>query len=77
MIKLTKLNNEEFVINCYQIMTIDIIPESKITLMNKEHFIVKESVDEIIDKIVEYNRRLLELRQSNIIVWEFSEIILK
>lgn len=68
MIKLTKLNNEEFVINCYQIMTIDIIPESKITLMNKEHFIVKESVDEIIDKIVEYNRRLLELRQSNIIV---------
>lgn len=68
MIKLTKLNNEEFVINCYQIMTIDIIPESKITLMNKEHFIVKESVDEIIDRIVEYNRRLLELRQSNIIV---------
>ena len=55
MIKLTKLNNEEFVINCSQIMTIDIIPESKITLMNKEHFIVKESVDEIIRKTIEYN----------------------
>lgn len=68
MIKLTKLNNEEFVINCYQIMTIDIIPESKITLMNKEHFIVKESVDEIIDRIVEYNRRLLEFRKSSVIV---------
>ncbi|MGL5255962.1 MAG: flagellar FlbD family protein [Proteocatella sp.] len=68
MIKLTKLNNEEFVINCYQIMTIDIIPESKITLMNKEHFIVKESVDEIIDRIVEYNRILLEFRKSSVIV---------
>ena len=43
MIKLTKLNNEEFVINCSQIMTIDIIPESKITLMNKEHFIVRRA----------------------------------
>ncbi|MGB5824015.1 MAG: flagellar FlbD family protein [Proteocatella sp.] len=64
MIRLTKLNNEEFVINCSQIMTIDIIPESKITLMNKEHFIVKESIDEIIEKTIEYNRHLLELRHS-------------
>lgn len=68
MIKLTKLNNEVFVINCNQIMTIDIIPESKITLMNKEHFIVKESVDEIIDKVVDYNKRLLEFRHSSVII---------
>lgn len=68
MIKLTKLNNEVFVINCDQIMTIDIIPESKITLMNKEHFIVKESVDEIIDKVVAYNKRLLEFRHSSVII---------
>lgn len=67
MIKLTKLNNEEFVINCSQIMTIDIIPESKVTLMNKEHFIVKESIDEIIDKTIEYNRRLLEFRHSEML----------
>lgn len=68
MIKLTKLNNEIFIINCNQIMTIDIIPESKITLMNKEHFIVKESVDEIIDKVVAYNKRLLEFRHSGAII---------
>lgn len=68
MIKLTKLNNEKFVINCDQIMTIDIIPESKITLMNKEHFIVKESVDEIIDKVVAYNKKLLEFRHSSVII---------
>ena len=67
MIKLTKLNNEEFVINCSQIMTIDIIPESKITLMNKEHFIVKESVDEIIRKTIEYNKSILDFRNSNMI----------
>ena len=67
MIKLTKLNNEEFVINCSQIMTIYIIPESKITLMNKEHFIVKESVDEIIRKTIEYNKSILDFRHSNMI----------
>ena len=66
MIKLTKLNNEEFVINCSQIMTIDIIPESKITLMNKEHFIVKESIDEIIRKTIEYNRMIRDFSQSSI-----------
>lgn len=58
MIKLTKLNNEEFVINCMEIMTIDIIPESKITLMNKEHYIVKEEVDEIIEKTVEFYAKI-------------------
>ena len=66
MIKLTKLNNEEFVINCSQIMTIDIIPESKITLMNKEHFIVKESVDDIIRKPIEYNRMIRDFSHGSI-----------
>ena len=67
MIKLTKLNNEEFVINCSQIMTIDIIPESKITLMNKEHFIVKKGVDEIIRKTIEHNKSNLDFRHCNMI----------
>lgn len=58
MIKLTKLNGDPFVLNCDHIVTIDIIPDSKITLANKEFFIVKEDVDEIIDKVIDYNRRI-------------------
>ncbi len=58
MIKLTKLNGEPFVLNCDHIVTIDIIPDSKITLVNKEFFIVKEDVDQIIDRVIEYNRRI-------------------
>lgn len=58
MIKLTKLNGEPFVLNCDHIVTIDIIPDSKITLTNKEFYIVKEDVDQIIDKVVSYNRRI-------------------
>ena len=58
MIKLTKLNGDPFVLNCDHIVTIDIIPDSKITLANKEFFIVKEDVDEIIDKVIDYNRKI-------------------
>ncbi|WP_027400163.1 flagellar FlbD family protein [Anaerovorax odorimutans] len=58
MIRLTKLNNEEFIVNCNQIQSIEIIPESKVILMNKEFFVVKESADEIIDKVIEFNARI-------------------
>ena len=53
MIKLTKLNNEIFVVNCNQIESIEKIPETKIVLMNKDFYIVQEDLDEIIEKIIE------------------------
>ena len=58
MIRLTKLNNDEFVLNSNHIEYIEIIPESKVVLDNKDFYIVKESVDEIINKIVEYNAKI-------------------
>lgn len=64
MIILTKLNKEEFVINSGQIEAIEIIPESKVIMMNKDFFIVRESADEIIDKIIEYNARVYALHKE-------------
>lgn len=58
MITLTKLNDEPFVLNDSQIQTINMIPESKIVLMNKEFFVVQESPEEIIQKIVDYQARI-------------------
>lgn len=58
MIKLTKLNGAEFLLNHIQIETIEAIPESKIVLTNKDYFIVRESFDEIIDKIIEFNAKV-------------------
>ena len=54
MILLTKLNGEKFVLNCDQIQMIELIPESKVVLMNQEFFIVRESPQEIMDKAVDY-----------------------
>ncbi len=72
MIRLTKLNNEEFFINCNQIECIEIIPESKVILMNKDFFIVKESSDEILQKIIEYNAKVHNFYKS-ITLSDYSE----
>ena len=59
MIKLTRLNNDPIVINESQIMIIDSIPESKIVFVNREYFIVKESVEEIIEKELLFKRAMM------------------
>ncbi|MBN7773763.1 flagellar FlbD family protein [Clostridium aminobutyricum] len=60
MIRLTKINGEQFLLNSAQIQIIEAIPESKILLVNKEYYIVTESFDEIIDKIAEFNARIAD-----------------
>lgn len=58
MIMLTKLNNEKIIVNSGQIESIELIPESKIIMMNGKFYIVKEDADEIIRKTIEYNGRI-------------------
>ncbi len=55
MIQLTKRNHEKFLVNHLQIEHIECIPESKITMMNHDYYLVRESVEEIINKIAVYN----------------------
>lgn len=57
MIMLTKLNDQEIVLNCAQIESVEVIPESKVVMMNGKFFIVKESAEEIIQKTIEYNKK--------------------
>ncbi len=58
MIILTKLNGECITVNDRQIEYIDQIPESKITMMNGRYHIVRESPQEIIEKVVQFNRKI-------------------
>ena len=64
MIKLTKLNKEPFIINCWQIERIELIPESKIIMMNKDYYVVRESAEEIVQKIIDYNAKIYEWHQK-------------
>ena len=60
MIALTKINGEIIVINSKQIEHIDVIPESKITMMNGKYYIVRESVEEIIQKEIQFYRQIAD-----------------
>lgn len=54
MIRLTRLNEEEFVLNCRQIEYVEMIPETKIVMANSKFHLVKEDADTVIEKIVHY-----------------------
>ncbi|MCL2539018.1 MAG: flagellar FlbD family protein [Oscillospiraceae bacterium] len=58
MIRLTKINGEDILVNINQIQTIEMIPESKILFVNKEFLLVKEDTQTIIDKIVDFNAKV-------------------
>ena len=58
MIKLTGLNKEEFILNAEVIEKIEIMPETLITLINGKKYIVLESTDEVIEKILKYKNRI-------------------
>ena len=63
MIVLTKMNQEKFLVNHLQIECIEIIPETKIVMMNRSYYLVRETADEIIRKITEYNAKVLDIHR--------------
>lgn len=68
MIVLTKMNGDRFLINHCQIECIENIPESKIVMMNHDYYIVRESTDEIIDKIMQYNAKVQDIHRALTVV---------
>lgn len=58
MIYITKLNDEEVVVNCDLIEVIEETPNTIITLTTGKKIIAKESSKEIIEKIIRYKTHL-------------------
>lgn len=58
MIKLHKLNGGEIIINLDLIESIENVPDTKIILTTGNQYIVKETSEEIIQKIVEYKAKI-------------------
>ena len=59
MIAITKLNEQEMIINCDLIELIESTPDTTITMTTGRKVIVKESVDKLLDSIVAYKKRLI------------------
>ncbi len=54
MIKLTRLNGSVYVLNSDLIETVEQTPDTVITTVNTKKYVCRESVDDVIAKIIEF-----------------------
>jgi len=57
MIELTKLNNQKIVINSDLIEFVEAVPDTTITLTTGNRVVVKETVDELVDKVIGFRQK--------------------
>ena len=58
MIQVTRLNGDRYYINPHQIESMETRPDTTLLMLSGKHIVVKEKEEEIIDRIVEYRRRI-------------------
>jgi len=56
MIAVTRLNNRRMVLNAELIKSMEETPDTMITLINGDHIMVRESLEEVVRRAIEYTR---------------------
>ncbi|HUX06975.1 MAG TPA: flagellar FlbD family protein [Acidobacteriota bacterium] len=68
MIRLTRFDGSSFVLNAEIIQYVEAAPDTIITLVTRDKLMVKETVDEVISKVIEFKRKIfrgdLEFRRD-------------
>jgi len=58
MIRLHKLNGAEIVVNAELIESVEASPDTVLSLATGNRYLVKDSVQEVVDKVVEYKKKV-------------------
>jgi len=58
MITVKKINQQKIIVNCDLIETIEFKPHAVMSLSSGEKIIVDETADSIMEKVIEYKRRI-------------------
>ena len=58
MIKLTKFNGDEFVVNAELIRFIESRPDTYVTLTGNDRLLVRESVEEVVKRSIAYSQAI-------------------
>ena len=58
IIKLTRLNGSEIVINAELIEMVEATPDTVISLSSSRRLVVEEEVDDVINKVIAYKRKI-------------------
>lgn len=64
MILLTRINGRPFVLNAEQIKTVEEVPDTMITLLSGDQLLVKESLEDVVRRAIEYARSLRTFKVS-------------
>jgi flagellar protein FlbD len=56
MIKLTRLDGEAFILNAELIRYVESRPDTFVTLISGERLVVRESMDDVMDRAVRYQQ---------------------
>ena len=65
MIDVTRFNDRKFVLNAELIESIEETPDTVITLTNGHKYLVKETMDEVLDKVYAYKHRIFSQFVTN------------
>lgn len=58
MIHVTRLNNASLVLNADLIEHIETTPDTVVSMTTGQKYVVKESAEEIVERVVEFRRRI-------------------
>jgi len=56
MIRLSRLDGQEFILNADLIETIEMTPDTVIVLVTHRKLVVRESADEVINRVIAYRQ---------------------
>jgi len=67
MIRLTRINHVPLVLNADLIEHIEITPDTVIAMTSGQKFMVLESADEVIERVVEFRRLIMNRNQPAVV----------
>ena len=62
MIQLTRLNNARLAVNCDLIKYVEEAPDTVLTLLNGEKLVVRETTEQVIERVRDFRRSVLIVR---------------
>jgi flagellar protein FlbD len=73
MIKLTRLNHVPLIVNADLIEHVEVTPDTVVTLTTGQKFMVLESSDEVIAKVVQFRKAILSSTRCPLKIHDASE----
>jgi flagellar protein FlbD len=74
MIQLTRLNHVPLIVNADLIEHVEVTPDTVVALTTGQKFMVLESADEVVDKVIQFRRAILSSARCPLKIQEMAEL---